>query len=169
MPNCIFVPTPKSTIEAIINSLDISGKSVYEPGCGNGSFLKACLLAGARFVIGSEPNTELSCHRMNKLDNCIIYCQKHEELPPYSLKAIDYVYCYLMHGMTESVIESLIPNNPKFTLISLNYPIPFWQDSVLSLEPSIKIRHPKETYPPYALIYKYNIENGKVINQKDIK
>jgi len=169
MPNCIFIPTPPTTIAAIINTMDIVNKTVYEPGCGDGDFLKACLMANAARVIGSEPDARLNCHKLNVLPNCTVYCEKHEEIPEWSLKQIDYVYCYLMHGMMEPIITSLIPNNKKFTLISLNYPIPFWKDDVLSLEPSIRIRHKEGVYPPYALIYKYNVENGKVVNQMSIK
>lgn len=165
MPNCIFIPTPKSTIKAIIDSIDINNKVVYEPGCGNGDFLKACLIAGAKHVYGSEPNADLDCHKMNKLANATIYCQKHEEVPEYSLKGIDYVYCYLMHGMTESIVESLLGFNKKFTLISLNYPIPFWRDSIIPIEPSIRIQHEVKTYPPYSLIYNYQIEEGKLTNK----
>ena len=71
-----FYPTPQSVISKVIGNLDVHGKRVLEPSCGDGRFMIALKKAGAH-VLGCEIDAQramiardagLSVHTGNFLD-----------------------------------------------------------------------------------------------------
>ena len=167
-PKCIYVKTPARTIEAVLGLVDVKGKVVYEPGCGSGEFLVAASTRGASIVVGTETNKELQSKaiaQFNGFDHACWSIQKDTSMLDYC-PSVDVVYCYLMHGLTESVLRVLTRfqpfRNKSFTLISHNYPLVNLETSkqANTFVPTHIILHNLNDYPPYSLLYRYRISLG---------
>lgn len=165
MPNCIHIETPPETIATVLKMYDVRDKVVYEPGCGVGRFLQFAEADHASFVYGCEMNPDLATVTRKRLAGKRHIISERDMLHFIPLRNVDLVYCYLMHGLTERLIKHLIAHNhDNFTVISHNYPVWLGLGTMYSegFRPVEELFHGLDKYPPYSLLYRYEVKNGKI-------
>ena len=166
MPNCIHVATPHYTVEAIFSMFPIRHKTIYEPGCGDAVVLQGAVMRGAGQVYGIDSDALLINKARERIGTAShIYLRSEDMLAFTPGHKIDLLYCYLMHGLTEKVVQHLIANDQRdFTVISHNYPMwmpnSVWDTQIF--QPHRRIYNGLDKYPPYSLLYYYEVKNGVV-------
>lgn len=173
LPECKWIKSPVSTVAVVLQDyMSLCGKLVYEPGCGDGSLLAACAAREAK-VIGCENNPILASMAMRTLWPWRRQAEIYETdmlSNQFYINHADMVYCYLMHGLTEKLVNHLLAHGwYDGTLVSHNYPlITNYSGAKKSYGKLIKpiheaiIYHGLDKYPPYSILSFYRVKGGKL-------